>query len=218
MGNPEPSSLPIDSRTLCRSALINTTSQRYRALRNPYDFIATSLTRACHSSHVRCPLTEAAVEARRQQIRDGRCQSTMWVFLILMSLGLVFMLYVLVQFFREGKRRTSNRQHSSNPNTGKRQTGRVVTTDSIQSARKNSSSKRHTANGVMVMGKFRSGLLALMVVWPWAAYAQAQDAPPASQGDPKVSQGQAKELVGITAFSSNAPALLATQRQPAAYH
>src|SRR5437879_2049104 len=163
------------------------------------------------------PLTEAAVEARLWQVRDGQCQSTMWVFLIFVSHGLVFMLYVLVQFFREGKRRTGNRQHSSNPNTGKRQTGRVVTMDSIQSARKNSSSKRHTANGVMVMGKFRSDLLALMVVWPWAAYAQAQDAPPASQGDPKVSQGQTKELAGITAFSSNAPALLATQSQTAAY-
>ena len=56
------------------------------------------------------------------------------------------------------------------------------------------------------MGKFRSGLLALMVVWPWAAYAQAQDAPPASQG-------QAKELGGTTAFTSNAPALQATQKQ-----
>jgi len=152
------------------------------------------------------PLKEAAVEARLWQVRDGQCQSTMWVFLIFVSHGLVFMLYVLVQFFREGKRRTGNRQHSSNPNTGKRQTGRVVTMDSIQSARKNSSSKRHTANGVMVMGKFRSGLLALMVVWPWAAYAQAQDAPPASQG-------QAKELGGTTAFTSNAPALQATQKQ-----
>src|SRR6266851_4127193 len=70
-------------------------------------------------------------------------------------------------------------------------------------------------NGVMVMGKFRSGLLVLMVVWPWAAYAQAQDAPPASQGDPKVSQGQTKELGGTTEFSSNAPALQATQRQTA---
>jgi hypothetical protein len=52
-GNPKPSSLQIDSRTLCGSALSNTTPQRYRALRNPYDFIATSLTCACHSSHVR---------------------------------------------------------------------------------------------------------------------------------------------------------------------
>src|SRR6266851_2803326 len=70
-------------------------------------------------------------------------------------------------------------------------------------------------NGVMVMGKFRSGLLVLMVVWPWAAYAQAQDAPPASQGDPKVSQGRTKELDGTTAFSSSAPAPQATQGQTA---
>ncbi len=69
----------------------------------------------------------------------------MRVFLILMSLGLVFMLYVLVQFFREGKRRTSNRQHSSNPKAGNLQTGRVVSMDSTQSKRKHSSSKRRTA-------------------------------------------------------------------------
>ena len=56
----------------------------------------------------------------------------MWLFAILGSLGLVFMLYVLVQFFREGKRKTSNGQHSSNPNTGKPQTGRVVSMDSVQ--------------------------------------------------------------------------------------
>jgi hypothetical protein len=69
----------------------------------------------------------------------------MWVFLILVSLGFVFMLYALVQFFREGKRRTSNRQRRSNPNTWKPQTGRVAMIDSIQSARKHSSSERRTA-------------------------------------------------------------------------
>jgi hypothetical protein len=69
----------------------------------------------------------------------------MWFFLILVSLGLMFMLYAFVQFFREGKRTTSNHQHSSNPNTGKPQTERVAMIDSIQSARKHSSSKRHTA-------------------------------------------------------------------------
>src|SRR6266852_9543628 len=67
----------------------------------------------------------------------------------------------------------------------------------------------------MGIGKFKCGLLAPMVVWSCAAYAQAQDAPPASQGDPKVSQGQTKELGGTTEFSSNAPALQATQRQTA---
>jgi hypothetical protein len=69
----------------------------------------------------------------------------MWFFLILVSLGFVFMLYALVQFFREGKRGTSNRQNRPNPNTWKPQTGRVVRMDSIQSAQKHSSSKRRTA-------------------------------------------------------------------------
>ncbi len=68
----------------------------------------------------------------------------MWVFLILVTLGLVFMLYAFVQFFREGKRRTSNRQYSSNPKIENLQAGRVAMIDSIQSARKHSSSKRHT--------------------------------------------------------------------------
>ncbi len=65
------------------------------------------------------------------------------------------------------------------------------------------------------MGKFRSGLLTVMAVWFFAAYAQAQDAPPASQGHRKVSQRKTKELGGTTAFSSNAPALQATQGQTA---
>ncbi len=69
----------------------------------------------------------------------------MWFFLILVSLGFVFLLYAFVQFFREGKRRTSIHQHSSNPNTGKPQTGHLLRMESIQSARKHSSSKRHTA-------------------------------------------------------------------------
>src|SRR6266446_9392671 len=67
----------------------------------------------------------------------------------------------------------------------------------------------------MIIGKFKSGLLALIVVWFCAAYAQAQDTPPASQGAPKVSQGQTKELGGTTAFSSTAPDLQATQGQTA---
>src|SRR5216683_1637184 len=67
----------------------------------------------------------------------------------------------------------------------------------------------------MIIGKFKSGLLALIVVWFCAAYAQAQDTPPASQGAPKVFQGQTKELGGTTAFSSTAPDLQATQGQTA---
>src|SRR2546423_407025 len=125
------------------------------------------------------------------------------------------MLYVLVQFFREGKRRTSNRQYSFNPKAGNLRTGRVVSMDRYSRSEGILLPKDTPPNGVMVMGKFRSGLLALMATWPWTAYAQAQDGPPPSQGDPKVSQGQTKELAGITALSSNAFTLLATQSKTA---
>ncbi len=69
----------------------------------------------------------------------------MWVFLTIVCAGLGFILCVLVQFFREGKRMTSNREHSSNSNTREPQTGRVVMIDSMQSAQKHSSSKRYNA-------------------------------------------------------------------------
>src|SRR5260370_38615365 len=96
----------------------------------------------------------------------------MWVFLILASLGFMFMLYALIQFLREGKRTTSKRKHSSDPNTGKPQTG-PVRMDSVQLARNILLPRYTPPNGVMVMGKFISGLLALMVVWSCAAYRQA---------------------------------------------
>ncbi len=85
----------------------------------------------------------------------------MCIFLILVSLGLVFTVYAFVQFFREGKRRTNNRQHSSNPNTGKRRPDSC--SEWIQYSRRESIllPKDTPPNGVMVMGKFRSGLLAL---------------------------------------------------------
>src|SRR5260370_7249511 len=69
----------------------------------------------------------------------------MWVFLAIACAMLGFMLCALVEFFREGKRTTSNRQHSSNPNAGTLQSGRVVMIDSIQATQKHSSSKRYTA-------------------------------------------------------------------------
>ena len=43
----------------------------------------------------------------------------MWAFLILVSFGLVFMLYALVQFTRESKRKMGARGRSSNPKIGK---------------------------------------------------------------------------------------------------
>ncbi len=44
------------------------------------------------------------------------------------------------------------------------------------------------------MGKFRSGVATVMAMWSCAAYAQAQDAPPAPQGNQEVSQRQVEEL------------------------
>src|SRR5260370_12273266 len=66
-------------------------------------------------------------------------------------------------------------------------------------------------NGAMVIGKFRRGSLALMVVWSCAACAQAQDAAPASQGDPKVS----KKLASTAESSSNAHAIQADRPRTA---
>src|SRR5258708_39186188 len=63
----------------------------------------------------------------------------------------------------------------------------------------------------MVIGKFRRGSLALMVVWSCAAYAQAQDAATASQGDPKVS----KKLASTSESSSNAHAIQADRARTA---
>jgi len=80
-----------------------------------------------------------------EKLGGGGMGVGMAIFVILVSLGLVFMLYVVVQFFREAKRRPSTGRHSSNAKTGNIQTGRVVRMDSKQSERKHSSSKGHTA-------------------------------------------------------------------------
>ena len=39
----------------------------------------------------------------------------MWLFVILVGLGLVFLLYVLIQFFRDTKPETSTLQRGSDP-------------------------------------------------------------------------------------------------------
>jgi Putative beta-barrel porin-2, OmpL-like. bbp2 len=51
------------------------------------------------------------------------------------------------------------------------------------------------------MGKFRSGVSAVMAMWSCAAFAQAQDPPPAPQGNQEASQRQVEELSRATAFS-----------------
>ena len=46
----------------------------------------------------------------------------MWTFLILVSFGLLFMLYALVQFSRESRRKMGARGRTSNAGTAKRRT------------------------------------------------------------------------------------------------
>jgi hypothetical protein len=65
----------------------------------------------------------------------------MWTFFILVSLGLAFMLYALVQLLRDGKRRPSGFQQSSRPKAGNTQTPRVVRMDSAIAERKDPFSK-----------------------------------------------------------------------------
>jgi hypothetical protein len=60
----------------------------------------------------------------------------MRIFLILVTLGLAFMVYALIQFFRETKRRSSVRQRDSNWKTVGTRPGRLVRMDSMQSVRK----------------------------------------------------------------------------------
>jgi hypothetical protein len=47
--------------------------------------------------------------------RTIRCKTlgAMWIFLILVSLSLVFMLYALVHFFRDGRQRTAHHDDRS---------------------------------------------------------------------------------------------------------
>jgi hypothetical protein len=74
------------------------------------------------------------VEARRQPVPNGPFQLTMWLFFILVGLGLVFLVYVLIEFFRDTKPETSMLQRGSDAKTW----------NSAQSGRKPSSSRTHT--------------------------------------------------------------------------
>src|SRR2546428_6814738 len=102
----------------------------------------------------------------------------MWFFAILGSLGLVFMLYAFVQFFREanGELATVSTVPTRKPGPGRldARSGWIQ----LRSSERTLLSKDTQPNGVMVMGKFRSAVSAVMVMWSCAAYAQAQDAPP----------------------------------------
>ncbi len=93
----------------------------------------------------------------RNHPREGseNIKSTMWLFFILVSLGLVFMLYALVQLLRDAKRRPSSFQQSSHQKTGNVQTERVVTMDSAKSERKDSFSKRHRAEWIHGNGEIQ---------------------------------------------------------------
>jgi len=51
----------------------------------------------------------------------------MWVFMSLVSFGLAFMLYALVQFFRESKRTNRAHRQGSNSKVQGTQSGRLVT-------------------------------------------------------------------------------------------
>lgn len=51
----------------------------------------------------------------------------MWIFISLVSFGLAFMLYALVQFFRESKRTDSTHRQGSNSKIQGTQSGRLVT-------------------------------------------------------------------------------------------
>ena len=76
------------------------------------------------------------------------------LFFILVSLGLVFMLYALVQLLRDAKRRPSSFQQSSRQKTGNVRTERVVR-NSAKAGRKDSLSKRHRAEWIHGNGEIQ---------------------------------------------------------------
>jgi len=77
------------------------------------------------------------------------------LFFILVSLGLAFMLYALVQLLRDGKERPRTFQQGSRPKAGNRQTGRVVRMDSAIAERKDPFSKRRTAEWIHGNGEIQ---------------------------------------------------------------
>jgi hypothetical protein len=79
----------------------------------------------------------------------------MWLFFILVSLALVFMLYALVQLVRDAKRRPSTFRQSSHQRARNVQTERVVGMDAAKSGRKDSFSKRHRAEWIHGNGEIQ---------------------------------------------------------------
>ena len=75
----------------------------------------------------------------------GRYQWTMWLFAILVSLGLAFMVYAPIQFSRDGKRKPGTSQGDPNLKTGDTQPRNLVEMNSPQDISKPPSSKTRTA-------------------------------------------------------------------------
>jgi len=124
------------------------------------------------------------------------------------------MLYAFVQFFREanGELATVSTVPTRKPGPGRldARSGWIQ----LRSSERTLLSKDTQPNGVMVMGKFRSAVSAVMVMWSCAAYAQAQDAPPASQGNQEVSKRHVEELRRATALSDQEPGSVARPELP----
>ena len=79
----------------------------------------------------------------------------MRLFFILVSLGLAFMLYALVQLLRDGKERPRTFQQGSRPKAGNRQAPRVVGIDLAIAERKDPFSKKSTAEWIHGNGEIQ---------------------------------------------------------------
>ena len=77
------------------------------------------------------------------------------LFFILVSLGLAFMLYALVQLLRDGKGRPRTFQQGSRPKAGNGQAPRVVRMDSAIAGRKDPFSKKRTAEWIHGNGEIQ---------------------------------------------------------------
>jgi heme/copper-type cytochrome/quinol oxidase subunit 2 len=67
-----------------------------------------------------CEGSETAGSAEKEHLK------TMWIFITLATLGVAFMLYALLQFFRESKRTISAYRQGSNPKVPGTQSARPV--------------------------------------------------------------------------------------------
>jgi threonine/homoserine/homoserine lactone efflux protein len=73
-----------------------------------------------------CEGAEAAGSAEKEHLR------TMWVFITLATLGDAFMLYALIQFFRESKRTISAYRQGANSKVPRTQSARPVVMVSLK--------------------------------------------------------------------------------------